>query len=107
MLKAPFSQARIAKKVFSSLPPGVSIKVEKGPKKRSKSVFGDFFRHFSDTPGGAAREDLFETFGGFQSSGGGDSCKWGLQLHVKSHAGSLVIRGTGPVCWRAATLLAD
>ena len=34
------------------------------------SGFGDFsIRHFSDPPGQEAREDLFETFWGFQGSG--------------------------------------
>ena len=38
-------------------------------KKTTKSVFGDFFRHFFDTPGREAREVLFETFRGFRGSG--------------------------------------
>ena len=37
------------------------------------------FRHFFDTLGGEAREDLFETFWDFGAPRCGDSCIWGLQ----------------------------
>ena len=66
------SRPEIPKKPQKGLPGPPSLecqksieKVQNDPKrvkKVSKSVFGDFFRHFFDTPGGEVREDPFETF---------------------------------------------
>ena len=47
-------------------------KVPKDPKKSQKDIkisVRGLFRHFFDTPGGEAWEDLFETFRGFRGSG--------------------------------------
>ena len=48
-------------------------------------MFGDFFDTFlTQSPGGEAREDLFETFWGFRAQRPcGDSCIWGLQSQNK------------------------
>ena len=62
------------KKVFPGLPAWTVKKCRKSSKrpekekKESKSVFGDFFDTFFDTPGREARKDLFEIFGGFRGS---------------------------------------
>ena len=67
-------------------PPGPKCQksVEKVPKDPTKSQTGvkfsvrGLFRHFSDTPGGEARGDPFDTFGDLGARGCGDSCIWGL-----------------------------
>ena len=63
------------KKVFPGLPARSVKKASKSPKEPEKSQKAvkirarGLFRHFFDTPGDFAREDLFETFWRFRGSG--------------------------------------
>ena len=68
------NQQKVSKGSSRASRPGVPKKCRKGPKapkkesKRTQNCVRGLFRHFFDTTGGEAREDLFETFWGFWGS---------------------------------------